>query len=139
MKVNARSFIHNPSSLIAAIPSEFFGPFDRSNLPAMYAPAQKTLDFNRPDGCVEGQVTVDVVGVPVQKPNGLETCDSSHSSFRWSLFPWVKDTNAAGAFPGCADAVTTVINSESSPAFVGSPSPNATNAQVCQNFIPNYF
>ena len=119
----------------AALPSQYFGDFLRqANVYAF--PFGQDIYFNPPEGCVEGEVTRDVQGVEITEPNGVQTCTPKKGGeLAWVLFPWVKQTNAAGRYPGCAATNDTVITQEASPAFTGEGTA-ATQAVVCQNFVP---
>lgn len=92
--------------------------------------------FNPPKGCTEG--TQPVLGFPeATEPNGIQTCPPSKDQVNWSIFPWVRDTEGLGEFPGCTSSnQSTVISYQSSPAFTGEGVATGDwEAQICQNFV----
>jgi hypothetical protein len=67
-----------PLLCCAGLPNKFFGPFDQASIPIPFPlnPGQ-SITFNRPEGCVEQQLTVTIAGQPYSKPNGIEACDTN--------------------------------------------------------------
>jgi hypothetical protein len=105
-----------------------------------YPEADSQIPFNRPQDCsdITKEVTIPLINQAVQQPTGVQRCTPSKDTLGWVLFPWVADTQAAGKFPGCANAGgATLLTQETSPAFVNEgdaaavPPPDA----ACQNFV----
>lgn len=136
------------------MPAAWFGPFDRTLFTAFMEPLPSTGGtrdphfFNRPDGCVaqEIQTTLpDFADVPISKPSGVLECSNGNSQFRWTVYPWVTETNGLGAYPGCSNAEGSqktqgsYLTQSSSPAAADAASSTNETAQawVCQNGVPN--
>jgi len=129
----------------AGLSSQYFGHFDTENLGAQFAyfppvPASTLQYFNRPADCVQ---------LPSLSPSSstdnttyidAQNCTSSVDNTGWTLFPWVVDSNASGAFPGCWSAEgATILTPVTSPAYV--PPSDEQVVQVpfelvaCQNYV----
>lgn len=129
-----------------SLPSRHFGDFDKVELPMSYSfDPSETFLFNRPQGCVNMQRTISIGGQDFQQDDGIQACDTGKDGNQWVLFPWTLDSNALGAYPGCANAEgagstgSSFISRETSPAFTGTPvdaTPELIQTWVCQNFPP---
>ncbi|EFN56973.1 expressed protein [Chlorella variabilis] len=132
---------------------KYFGPFDRALLNASIETLPSTGGvkdpdyFNRPDGCVALEESVplsaDFPGINITQPTGILACSNSNKQWRWTVYPWVLETNGLGNYPGCANAAGaastayTYLSNESPAGGDAAPStPAARAALVCQNNLP---
>ena len=124
----------------AALTSQYFGPYEQYPLTGAspFTSTPPGAAFNRPQGCVNVTVDLSVQGQTFARPVGAQRCAPSGDNTAWSIFPWVKDTNAAGEFPGCAAAGgDTVLTEQTSPAYQGTAAAAPeVEATACQNFVP---
>ncbi len=129
------------SSFFAALDTQYFGLFEKDNLPIVYPypEAEAQIPFNRPQDCTDvmENTTIPLINEDIQQPTGVQKCTPSKKVLGWVLFPWVADTQGAGTYPGCANAGgATLLTQETSPAFVPSEGEAvATPAAACQNFV----
>ncbi|KAL4854525.1 O-methyltransferase MdmC [Chlorella vulgaris] len=136
---------------------KYFGKFDRQLfnasidiLPNTESGGSKNpFYFNRPEGCTEVQTTESLPGFPdisINQSIGILACSTSDKQWRWTVYPWVVDTNGLGSYPGCATANAEGVT-PSTGSFISDDSPagedagNSTqatrNEYVCQNGLPN--
>ena len=77
-------------------------------------------------------MNVSAINDTITKSTGVQKCGTTKNNLAWTIFPWVKDTKAAGNFPACAEGAT-LLTEETSPAFSGTGVAPASEA--CQNFV----
>lgn len=124
-----------------ALPSQYFGDFLRVGNEYTVPYDRRSIIFNPPEDCVEGEKEVNLEGVPgvtVTEPNGIQTCTPTKDNRNWALLPWVKNSNfGLESYPGCADTDNTIITAESNPSFTGEGTAVDAQNVICQSYIPN--
>ncbi|KAI3434913.1 hypothetical protein D9Q98_002967 [Chlorella vulgaris] len=138
---------------------KYFGKFDRQLfnasidiLPNTESGGSKNpFYFNRPEGCTEVPDEEPLPGFPditINQTIGILACSTSDKQWRWTVYPWVVQSNGLGRYPGCATANAEGVNpSNGTGSFISDESPAGEDAgsstqairqqYVCQNGLPN--